>query len=117
MPKSYRSVALIGTLAKLLEAVVATRIMYTAEEHRLLPDTHLGGRKGISIEYMMQQQLDRIHQAWRIGKVVSIILLDIAGAWGSPISPILFLLFNSLLLRACCNNGLGRLLGLMEGFG
>lgn len=42
VPKSYRAVALIGTLAKLLEAVVATRIMYTAEEHRLLPDTHLG---------------------------------------------------------------------------
>ncbi|KAG0156962.1 hypothetical protein PDIDSM_4145 [Penicillium digitatum] len=42
MPKSYRPVALLNTLGKVLEAVVATRIAWLVEEHKLLPDTHLG---------------------------------------------------------------------------
>ncbi|KAJ5720222.1 uncharacterized protein N7483_008156 [Penicillium malachiteum] len=47
MPKSYRPIALMNTLGKLLEAVVASRISYAVEEHSLLPKTHLGGRKGL----------------------------------------------------------------------
>jgi ribonuclease HI len=153
-PKSYRPVALLNTLGKILESVMASRIAWAVEEHGLLPKTHLGGRKGISVDHAIQLILDRVHHAWGRGKKVSMLLLDVAGAYdnvsherllnnikqlrlgqfapwitsflrnrstriklpgylsdsfptptgipqGSPISPILFLLFNSPLLSAC----------------
>ncbi|KAJ5740913.1 hypothetical protein N7493_000785 [Penicillium malachiteum] len=54
VPKSYRPIALMNTLGKLLEAVVAARISYAVEEHSLLPKTHLGSRKGISVDHAIQ---------------------------------------------------------------
>jgi hypothetical protein len=151
---------LLNTLGKILEAVVATRIAWLVEEHGLLPKTHLGGRKGVSVDHAIQLILGRIHQAWGEGKIASMLLLDVAGAYdmvsherlifnmqqmglgvltpwvqsfltgrstriklpngylseafptptgipqGSPISPILFLLFNAPLVRACTLRGL-----------
>ncbi|OQE59011.1 hypothetical protein PENNAL_c0027G03038 [Penicillium nalgiovense] len=142
VPKSYRPVALLNTLGKVLEAVVATRIAWCVEEYKLLPRTHLGGRKGVSVDHAIQLILGRVHQAWGEGKIASMLLLDVAGLgaltpWaqsfltgrstriklpnghlsdpfptptgipqGSPISPILFLLFNAPLIRACTLRGL-----------
>ncbi|KAJ5638941.1 hypothetical protein N7528_001331 [Penicillium herquei] len=158
VPKSYRPIALMNTLGKLLEAVVATRISYAVEEHSLLPKTHLGGRKGISVDHAMQLILSEVREAWGMEKKVSMLLLDVSGAYdnvshtrllhnmrrlglghfapwtasfladrrtriklpgyvsdifatstgipqGSPISPILFLLFNAPLVRACSLTG------------
>jgi hypothetical protein len=62
-PKSYRLVALLNTLGKILESIVATRIVWAVEEHGLLPKTYLGGRKGISVDYAIQLILDRVHRA------------------------------------------------------
>jgi exonuclease III len=169
LPKSYRPVALLNTLGKILEAIIATRIAWLVEEHQLLPNTHLGGRKGISVDHAIQLILDRVHRAWGEGKVASMLLLDVAGAYdnvsherllfnmqqmglgslipwvksfltgrstriklpdghmseafptptgipqGSPISPILFLLFNAPLVRACTLRGLHY--GEAEAFG
>ncbi|OQD93993.1 hypothetical protein PENVUL_c163G00911 [Penicillium vulpinum] len=147
IPKSYRPAALLNTLGKVLEAIVATRIAWLVEEYNLLPKTHLGGRKGISVDHAIQLILGRVHQAWGDSKVISILLLDVAGAYnivshrrllfnmrqlglgglvpeafpaptgipqGSPISPILFLLFNKPLVSVC-----HRILpyGESEGFG
>jgi ribonuclease HI len=151
---------LLNTLGKVLEAVIATRIAWCVEEYNLLPKTHLGGRKGVSVDHAIQLILGRVHQAWGEGKIASMLLLDVAGAYdmvshkrllynmeqlglgalipwvqsfltgrstriklpngylseafptptgipqGSPISPILFLLFNAPLVRACTLRGL-----------
>ncbi|KAJ5876528.1 uncharacterized protein N7529_002112 [Penicillium soppii] len=59
VPKSYRPVALLNTLVKILEAIIATRIAWMVEEHKLLPNTHLGGRKGISVDHAIQLILDK----------------------------------------------------------
>jgi hypothetical protein len=162
-------VALLNTLGKILESIVATRIAWAVEEHGLLPKTHLGGRKGISVDHAIQLILDRVHRAWGRGKKVSMMLLDVAGAYdnvsherllhnikqlrlghfmpwiasflcnrstriklpgylsdsfptptgipqGSPISPILFLLFNAPLISACSTYARGRT-GVTCGFG
>jgi len=155
IPKSYRPVALLNTLGKILESIIATRIAWAVEEFKLLPDTHLGGRRGISVDHAIQLILDRVHRAWGDGKVASMLLLDVAGAYdnvsherlisnmnnlglggitawiqsfltdrhtriklpngyisdafstptgipqGSPLSPILFLLFNAPLVKSC----------------
>lgn len=45
LPKNYRPISLLPTLGKVLEAVVANRIVYLTEVHRLLPKNYFGARK------------------------------------------------------------------------
>ena len=44
VPKAYRPIALLNTLAKLLSAVIAEQLMFYAEKYVLLPPNHFGGR-------------------------------------------------------------------------
>jgi hypothetical protein len=60
---SYRPVALLNTLGKFLEFIMATRLSYIIEEHGLLPKTHFGGRKGISVDHVIQHLLGTVHGA------------------------------------------------------
>jgi hypothetical protein len=72
-------VALLNTLGKFLEAVVARRISYAVEAEGLLPMTHLGGRRGISTDHTIRNMIDRIKMAWEKGKpVVSLLMLDVS---------------------------------------
>ena len=152
--KSYRPVALLNTIAKFLESIIARRISYAVEEEDLLPKTHLGGRRGISTDHAIQIMIDRIRTAWGKGQTVSLLTLDVSGAYdyvshtrlihnlrkrrlgqlapwvsafltgrstcirmpegisdriqtptgipqGSPLSPILYLLYNADLIQDC----------------
>ena len=80
-PKSYRPIALLSTLGKALEAVMAGRLAYLADVHGLLPSRHTGGRKLASTEHAIHFLLQRIHQAWSEDKVASLLLLDVSGAY------------------------------------
>ena len=44
--QSYRPISLLATLDKGLEAVIAERLTYLAEEYHLLPKSHFGAWKG-----------------------------------------------------------------------
>ena len=46
VPKAYRPIALISTMAKVLTALIADNVSQLVEQHRLLPNTHFGGRPG-----------------------------------------------------------------------
>ena len=50
-PKSYRPIALLNTLGKALEAVIANRLAYLADVYYLLPSRHIGGRRLASTEH------------------------------------------------------------------
>ena len=80
-PKAYRPIALLNTLRKALEAIVANRLAYLADVHGLLPSRHTGGRKLASTEHAMHFLLQQIHQAWSEGKVASLMLLNLSGAY------------------------------------
>jgi hypothetical protein len=73
--------ALLVTLGKILESIIATRIAWAVEEYGILPKTHLGGRKRISVDHVIQLILDRVHCAWGTGTKASMLLLDVAGAY------------------------------------
>ena len=60
-PKSYRPIALLNTLGKALEAVIANRLAYLADVYHLLPSRHTGGRKLASTEHAVHILLQRIH--------------------------------------------------------
>lgn len=48
-PRAYRLIALLNTLARAFESVIALEITYVAEEHRILSVTQMGGRCGRSM--------------------------------------------------------------------
>lgn len=63
LAKSYRAVALLNTLGKFLEAVIARRTSYAVETYGLLSDIYLSGRKGISVDYGVQSIIGRVRRA------------------------------------------------------
>lgn len=154
-PKSYRPIALLNTIGKALEFIIAQRIAYLAETYSLLPDTHMGGRKLRSSEHGIHYIIERVYMAWNKAIRAALLLVDITGAYdrvahprlihdlkrkgidtrivnwtasflknrtttlqtpeyttdskkincgipqGSPLSPILFLFYNSELIEKC----------------
>lgn len=85
-PKAYRPIALLNTLGKVMESIIANRLSYLADVYHLLPSRHEGGRKLTSTEHAMHFLLQRIYQAWSEGKVDTLLLLDVSGAYDN-VSP------------------------------
>lgn len=81
LPKSYRPISLLGTLGKVLEAVVANRISALVEKHQLLPPNHFRARRRRSCEQALNILIEKIHAAWREGKVLSLVSFDVKGAY------------------------------------
>ena len=88
-PKSYRPIALLSTLGKGLEKIIATRISYLVETHQLLPKEHTGGRKLSSIENAIHMVLEGVHKAWKSkdNQVASLLMLDVKGAFDNVSHP------------------------------
>ncbi|KAJ5117672.1 hypothetical protein N7448_011304 [Penicillium atrosanguineum] len=81
LPKSYRPISLLATLGKVLEAVVANRISALVEKHQLLPPNHFGARRRRSCEQALNILIEKIYDAWREGKVLSLVSFDVTGAY------------------------------------
>jgi len=54
---------LLPTISKGLEAVIAARLSYLAEEHGLLPENHFGARPKRSAEQALNVLIERIYEA------------------------------------------------------
>ena len=82
-PKSYRPIALMNTVGKIMDAVMAQRLNYLAETHQVLPPTHMGGRKMRSTEHALHAVTSKIYEAWdqNTSQVASLLLLDVSGAF------------------------------------
>lgn len=81
LAKAYRPIALLNTLGKALESVLATRISYLVETHGLLPKTHVGARRGRSTEDALHKTVEKIYSGWNKNSVASLLMLDISGAY------------------------------------
>ena len=82
-PKAYRPIALLNTIGKVLEAVITRKITHIAEQHRLLPDTQMGARRGRSTESALELLTEQVHSVWGQGtnKVATLLSMDVAGAF------------------------------------
>lgn len=83
--KSYRPIALLNTMGKIFETIMAHRLSYMTEVHHFLLTTHFGGQKVSSTEHVGHHLLERIQKAWNTKKIVSLLLLDIAGAFNNVV--------------------------------
>jgi len=83
LPSSYRPIALENTLAKVVEKVLANRLSLAAEEHALLPWNQMGARKDRSTTSAIGLLTSCVQTAWQAkpGSVVSVLSLDLAGAF------------------------------------
>lgn len=81
VPKAYRPISLLPTISKGLEAIVATRLSYLAERHSLLPTNHFGARKQRSSEQALDVLVEKIWDAWRRRRVLSLVTFDVQGAF------------------------------------
>ena len=83
LPKNYRPISLLATLGKVMEAVVATRISYLTEVHKLLPNNHFGVRKQKSTVLAISYLQEAIYDAWRGKKTLSLVSFDVKGAYNN----------------------------------
>ncbi|KAI1005378.1 hypothetical protein K3495_g2839 [Podosphaera aphanis] len=82
-PKAYRPIALLNTMGKLLEKLIAKRISRTAETHHLLPEEQMGARPNRSTVTAIEMLTEEIQTTWGRDKkrVTSLLSLDISGAF------------------------------------
>jgi hypothetical protein len=63
VPKAYRPIALLNTIGKVIDAVVARQLSYLAKTHYVLPATYIGGRKMRSTDYALYTVTRKIYEA------------------------------------------------------
>ena len=85
-PKAYHPIALLNTTSKLLMAVIADQLTYVLESYNLLPNTHFSGRPGCSTTDSLHLLEATIKNAWRAGKIISALFLDIEGAFPNTVT-------------------------------
>ena len=83
VPRAYRPIALLNTIGKIMDAIIARRLSYVAETYHTLPSTHFGGRKQKSTEHALHNIIETIYDAWNNGtsNIASLLLLDVSGAF------------------------------------
>jgi ribonuclease HI len=89
IPKAFRPISLLPTISKGLEAVIAARLSYLAEEHSLLPKNHFGARPKRSAEQALNVLVERIYEAWRRKRTLSLVSFDVQGAFNGVHSSVL----------------------------
>ena len=80
-PGGYRPIALLPTVGKLIEAIVAKRVTSAAEAHGLLPAEQMGNREHRSTELAIRLVVAQVQEAWRQRATASLLQLDISGAF------------------------------------
>jgi hypothetical protein len=80
-PKAYRPVSLLNCLGKVAERIVAKRLSYLAETFQLLDSEQMGGRPGRSVMDAVLALVHDIQSGNKAGKVVSVLFLDVKGAF------------------------------------
>lgn len=88
-PNSYRPIALLDTIAKVLSACVKNKLAYLIEKHDILPKHQFGGRPGRSTTDSLHKLTTFVKGAWRRKKEVVALFLDVKGAFPNTVPEVL----------------------------
>jgi ribonuclease HI len=86
MPKSYRPIALLNTMCKVLTAIMAELMTFYTEKHQLLPPKHFGGRPGRTTTDAVHLLVHKIKDSWRKRQVTAVLFLNIKGAFPNAVN-------------------------------
>lgn len=80
---SFRPIALLDTLDKMLESIISKRLRYVVETHSTLPDTQIEARRQRSVDTALQLITKKVYTIWSGQKkrVASLLSLDVSGAF------------------------------------
>jgi hypothetical protein len=78
---AYRPVELASTIRRLFGSLVWREILVNSEIHNILPKAQFGGRPGRSTTQALHLIVKTIKDAWKNGKHVGILSLDVKGAF------------------------------------
>jgi hypothetical protein len=81
LAKSYHPIALLNSLQKVDSGVTTNELSYLAEKYNLLPKMQFGGRPNRMTTDALHLLVDKVHNAWRNKRKVSVLSLDIEGAF------------------------------------
>ena len=87
IPKAYRPVALLNCLGKILEKLFATRLSFMSETHQLLHNNQIGGRQQRSAVDAAMALAHEVDEARHEKESVSIVLMDVRGAFDNVSKP------------------------------
>ena len=73
-------------LVKVLTAIIAEDVSHLVEKHQLLPANHFEGRPGRTTTDALHYLVYKIKDAWRKGKVASLLFLDMEGAFPNAVT-------------------------------
>jgi hypothetical protein len=81
--KTYRSIALLNTLGKVLKSVIARRISGLTEAHDLLFVSQMSERKNRSCETVLKLLTKQIHTIWNMSKdkIATLLSMNVVGAY------------------------------------
>ena len=86
LAKAWRPISLLATLGKFMDAVMAERLSYAAEAHRLLPENHLGARRRRSAEQALILLQESICKSWRSRRMLSLISFNVKGGYNGVLA-------------------------------
>ena len=83
VPGAWRPIVLSSPYGRLLNSCVRDQVNTMAEWKGILPSHHFGGRPGRNTTDALHLLLKVVWDAWRQGKVASVLSLDVKGAFQS----------------------------------
>ena len=89
IPGSYRPIALLDTIAKVMASVVKDKIQYHTERLQLLPQMQFGGRPGCTTTDSLHTLTSFIKDAWRRKQGTLVLFLDVKGAFPNTVPEVL----------------------------
>lgn len=81
MPGAYRPISFLPTLSKTMEYLIAQEIAQISDAYNLLPGNHFGSLKCKNTLDALVVLQEKINQAWRDKKVLSLVTFDVQGAF------------------------------------
>ncbi len=75
--KTYRFIALLNILNKLMKSIMTTRLNYAAKKHNLLFKEHFENRKNIVSKHVLHYIIEIINLIWINKKITIMLLLNV----------------------------------------
>jgi Reverse transcriptase (RNA-dependent DNA polymerase)/Endonuclease-reverse transcriptase len=86
LPKAWRPIALLSTLGKIIEAIIARKLRNVAEENKLFPKEQMGFRSQRSTEHALDLLTSQIQLVTKSkAHIPTLLSLDISGAFDSVV--------------------------------